>query len=78
MATVQIRNLSDEAVAVFKRRADESGRSLQEYLRLELERQAAQKNVAEVLAEVRADLVWSEPPLKAEEIVEAVHEGRRA
>jgi plasmid stability protein len=78
MATVQIRNLSDDAYAVLKRRAQESGRSLQEYLRLELERQATRKTVAEVVAQVRVDMAWQdgETGPAMEDIVDAIREGR--
>lgn len=56
MATVQVRNLDDRAYAVLKERASGSGRSLQEYLRVLLEQQAAEPTVAEALAKVRVDL----------------------
>lgn len=46
MATVQIRNLADPAYQVLKARAEASGRSLQEYLRLLLEAEAAAEPVA--------------------------------
>lgn len=59
MATVQVRNLDDAAYAVLKRRAAESGRSLQEYLRVLLEQQAREPTVAEALARVRVDLAWT-------------------
>ncbi|MDT0308934.1 hypothetical protein RM780_18485 [Streptomyces sp. DSM 44917] len=56
MATVQIRNLDDRAYAVLRRRAADSGRSLQEYLRLRLEEEALRPTVDEVLGEVRPKL----------------------
>jgi plasmid stability protein len=56
MATVQIRNLDDAAYAVLRRRAGESGRSLQEYLRLELEETARRPTVAEAFALIRSRL----------------------
>lgn len=56
MATVQIRNLDDDAYAILRRRAADSGRSLQEYLRVELERVALRPTVAEALARARAEL----------------------
>lgn len=76
MATVQIRNLDDEAYAVLKRRAAASGRSLQEYLRLELERQAARPTLAEVLDQARADLVWTEDSVTIEDVVAEQRAGR--
>ena len=60
MATVQIRNLDDGAYQKLKERAALQGQSLQEYLRLMLERSAGQPNPAEVLARVRAEMNWTE------------------
>ncbi|QKW07676.1 hypothetical protein HUT18_16100 [Streptomyces sp. NA04227] len=54
MATVQIRNLDDAAYDILRRRAAASGRSLQEYLRVQLEEQAARPTVSEAIARVRA------------------------
>lgn len=70
MATVQIRNLDDEAYNVLKRRAAASGRSLQEYLRLLLEREATASTNAEILARWRADIGWN-TGVTTEMIVEA-------
>lgn len=77
MATVQIRNLDDEAYAVLKKRAAASGRSLQEYLRIELESLATGESMSEALTRIRADLRWEGPPLTMEEILKARDEGRR-
>lgn len=73
MATVQIRNLDDGAYAILRRRAAESGRSLQEYLRVTLEQEARRRSVDEVLGEARADLTGS---VSMDAIVEAQREGR--
>ncbi|MCC5032469.1 hypothetical protein DMH02_004180 [Streptomyces sp. WAC 00631] len=73
MATVQIRNVDDQAYAILRRRAADSGRSLQEYLRKMLEDQAAHEPIEDILTAVRADLV-REVPMEA--IVEAQREGR--
>ncbi|MBQ0983136.1 hypothetical protein KBZ10_00985 [Streptomyces sp. F63] len=73
MATVQIRNVDDQAYAILRRRAADSGRSLQEYLRKMLEDQAAQEPIEDILTVVRADLV-REVPMEA--VVEAQREGR--
>ncbi|MFJ9844592.1 FitA-like ribbon-helix-helix domain-containing protein [Kitasatospora sp. NPDC101155] len=73
MATVQIRNLNDEAYAILRRRADESGRSLQEYLRLRLEEEAAQPTVEEVLTTARENLSSS---VSMADILAARREGR--
>ncbi|NLU76000.1 hypothetical protein HCC61_25675 [Streptomyces sp. HNM0575] len=73
MPTVQIRNLDDNAYAILRRRAAESGRSLQEYLRVTLEREAQRQSVEEVLGAVRADLTST---VSMDAIVEALREGR--
>ncbi|UNO41058.1 hypothetical protein [Streptomyces sp. MST-110588] len=73
MATVQIRNLNDTAYAILRRRAADSGRSLQEYLRTRLEQEATTPTVEEALAEARAELT-GEVPVSA--IVHVQREGR--
>lgn len=75
MATVQIRNLNDEAYAILRRRAAESGRSLQEYLRMRLEQEALQPTVAELLGSVRAELTSS---VSMRDILAAQQEGHDA
>lgn len=75
MATVQIRNLDDAAYAVLRRRAAESGRSLQEFLRLTLEEQAGVPTVDEALSAARADLAWSDGP-EMDDIVAVQRAGR--
>lgn len=73
MATVQIRNLDENAYALLRRRAAESGRSLQEYLRVTLEREAQRQPVEEVLGATRVDLTGT---VSMDAIVEAQREGR--
>jgi antitoxin FitA len=50
MATVQIRNIPEQAHAVLRRRAAAAGQSLQEYLRAHLINEAATDTLDEVLA----------------------------
>lgn len=69
MATVQIRNLDDEAYAALKTRAAASGRSLQEYLRLLLEREGLSPSNDEVTTKLRVDIGWS-TGITTERIVE--------
>ena len=59
MATVQIRNLDENAYGVLKRRAATSGQSLQEYLRMLLEEQASRPSNAELVDKLRADIGWN-------------------
>jgi plasmid stability protein len=73
MATVQIRNLNDEAYAILRRRAAASGRSLQEFLRTRLEEEALQPTIDEVLGAARAELTSS---VSMNDILAAQSEGR--
>lgn len=77
MATVQIRNLDDDAYGVLKTRAAASGRSLQEYVRLLLEEAAHRDERPDYWKRYRADVGWSGIEIATEEILEAIHEGRR-
>jgi antitoxin FitA len=49
MATVQIRNIPEQAHAILRRRAAEAGQSLQEYLRARLVEEAATQTLDEIL-----------------------------
>jgi plasmid stability protein len=70
MATVQIRNLDDDAYAVLRTRAAASGRSLQEYLRLLLEEQARRDSLADTFSRLRLEPSWSSSSVTVEDIVE--------
>lgn len=56
MATIQVRDVPDEVHATYRRRAALAGMSLQEYLRLELVRNAERRTPAEIAAEVEERL----------------------
>ena len=70
---IHIRDLPDEVHSALRIKAARAGLSLSEYLRRQLELLAQRRSVAEVLSE------WHEErsPLTREEVIEAVHEGRR-
>jgi plasmid stability protein len=70
---IQIRDVPEDVHRALRVRAAEAGLSLAEYLRRELERLAAQRSVAEVLASWTGARV----DLSREDVLEAVHEGRR-
>ncbi|MCW2787230.1 MAG: hypothetical protein JWP74_3747 [Marmoricola sp.] len=76
MATVQIRNLDDDAYDVLKTRAAASGRSLQEYLRVSLEEMARKQSVRDALDRVRADLAGTEDSVTLADIVAIQRAGR--
>jgi hypothetical protein len=52
MATIQVKNVSDEAHAVLRQRATAAGQSLQEYMLAWIERSAARPTIDEVLDRV--------------------------
>lgn len=62
MATIQIRDLPEEAVRTFKVRAAEEGKSLQQYMRGLLADIASKPTMAEVIARIeREDEGFSSP-----------------
>jgi antitoxin FitA len=52
MATIQVKNVSEEAHAVLRQRAAASGQSLQEYMLTWIERAVRRPTVDEVLARI--------------------------
>jgi antitoxin FitA len=77
MAVIQVRNLSDDAHRRLKARAAREGKSLSEYLRLELERLGAKPTMEEIIERVasREPVKLSEP---AAETIRKVREEREA
>jgi plasmid stability protein len=75
MAVIQIRNVSEEAHRRLKARAALEGKSLSEYLRLEIERLAARPTLEEMIERVSRDqpVVLSE---SAAETIRKEREGR--
>ncbi|MBT8165754.1 MAG: hypothetical protein KJP22_00030 [Acidimicrobiia bacterium] len=70
---IQIRDVPEDVHRVLRVRAAEAGLSLAEYLRQELERLASQRTIAEVLGDWAGERV----ELSSDDILEAIHEGRR-
>lgn len=56
MATIQIRNVPEDVHRVYQTRAAAAGMSVQEYLLAELERNAALRTPAELVAETESRL----------------------
>ena len=52
MATIQVKNVSDEAHAVLRQRAAAAGQSLQEYMLAWIERVTSRPTVDEVLTRI--------------------------
>lgn len=76
MVTITIRNVDDEVRDQLASRAARSGRSLQEYLSLELRRLASAPSAAEAVARARLN-ARTYPALTPEDIVNALDEARR-
>lgn len=74
MPNVLIRDLDPHVHATLLARAERQGRSLQQYLSLELAKLAAQPTLAELFAEIesRGDGIELDPT----DIVEAIRHGR--
>ena len=74
MATLHIRDVSAETVAVLKARAERANQSMQAYVRSLLDKEAATRTwdeIEEALAPLRADL-----DVSTDEIIAAIREER--
>lgn len=74
MATLYVRDLSDEALAELKIRAARSRQSLQAYARTLLEEEAATPSVEDVVARIRSRV---SAELSADEVLGDLDAGRR-
>ncbi|GAA3754705.1 hypothetical protein GCM10022240_04690 [Microbacterium kribbense] len=74
--TITVRNVPNDVRDELAARAARSGRSLQEYLSLQLARLAATPSAAEAIARARLG-AQSYPDVAMDDILEAVHAGRR-
>lgn len=76
MATIHVREVSDETVTVLKVRAARAGRSLQQYVRQLLEGEAATLTVEEAAEQARS--IASRAAVTAPDVVAAIAETRAA
>ncbi|GAA0268458.1 hypothetical protein GCM10010302_02690 [Streptomyces polychromogenes] len=74
MATLYVRDLSDEALAELKIRAARSRQSLQAYARTLLEEEAATPSMEDVVTRIRARV---SARLSADEVLADLDAGRR-
>lgn len=74
MATIQVRNLTDETVRAWKTRAAKKGQSLQEYMRDYLGAQAQKPTKEELMEELWANHDSSRPDLPLEETLRGIEE----
>ncbi|WP_073480483.1 FitA-like ribbon-helix-helix domain-containing protein [Streptoalloteichus hindustanus] len=61
MATIQIRDVPEEAYEVIRQRARAAGQSIQSYMREQVIEMARQRTKQEVLAEIEAALAEERP-----------------
>jgi plasmid stability protein len=76
MATIHVREVSDDAVLTLKVRAARSGQSLQAYVRQLLEREAATLTPGEAAERARA--VAARSSVTADDVVDAIADMRKA
>jgi plasmid stability protein len=76
MATIHVRDVSDEAVTVLKVRAARAGRSLQQYVRQLLEGEAATLTAEGAAAQARS--IALRGAVTAADVLEAIAETRAA
>jgi len=76
MATIHVRDVSDEAVTVLKVRAARSGQSLQQYVQQLLEGEAATLTAEEAAHQARS--IASRGAVMAADVLEAIAETRAA
>ncbi len=74
--TITVRNVPDAVRDELAARAARSGRSLQEYLMLQLSHWAVTPSAAEAIARARLN-AQSYPALAMADIVDSIHAGRR-
>jgi antitoxin FitA len=76
MATIHVREVSDEAVVTLKVRAARAGQSLQAYVRQLLEREAATITPEEAAEQARA--IAARSSVTADDVVDAISDMRAA
>lgn len=77
MATIQIREIPEEAYEVIRRRARAAGMSIQAYMRQVVIDFASRPSKAEAIARIEALLPDESPWGDPQDIVRLIHEGRR-
>lgn len=73
MTALTIRDVSDDAVRTMKIRAAQAGQSLQAYLRVLIEKEAAKPTVAEAVEQARREATAN---ISTADILAAMDEGR--
>jgi plasmid stability protein len=76
MATIQVRNVPESVHRTLRNRAAAAGKSLQEYLLAELIGSAESRDLADVVAEARAEIAADPPDFSGVSSVAIVREDR--
>ena len=77
MATIQIRDISEDAYEIIRRRARAAGQSIQAYMKKEIERMAQQPDDDEIFADLERFVEARGVRLDIEALLEDIDEGRR-
>ncbi len=78
MATIQIRDIPEDAYETIRRRAKVEGKSLQSYMRDQVVEHARRRTKAEVMAELEEALARDPGPgVTAEDVLADLDEARR-
>lgn len=77
MATIQVRNISEHAYEIIRRRARAAGQSIQAYLKNAIERMALQPDEDELFADLERFVEAHGIKLDIEAVLEDIDEGRR-
>ena len=77
MPSISIRNVPEATRDALAAKAAQAGQSLQEYLLAQLVEMAERVELAEILAEMKDIASDWDSSVTSEQILEAVHEGRR-
>lgn len=77
MATIQIRDISEDAYEIIRRRARAAGQSIQAYLKKAIERMARQPAEDELFADLERFVETHGIKLDMQSLLEDIDEGRR-
>ncbi|MCY4494534.1 MAG: hypothetical protein OXB92_11825 [Acidimicrobiaceae bacterium] len=77
MATIQVRDISEDVYEVIRRRARAAGQSIQVYMKKAIERMARQPDEDEVFADLERFVNAQGVRLDIEALLDEIDEGRR-
>ena len=77
MATIQVRDISEDAYETIRRRARAAGQSIQAYMKKQVERMAREPDEDELFAEVERFVAARSLRLDVEALLASMDDGRR-